>query len=328
MSAGTSLFSDRTRRRWELAEQQVRASSDQAPHAGGMLLRQTRRLQGIGREGVRMGHLPHGQPAGLPHGQLDGRPEGQAECWPGQATANASAGARNALVRATGRRNSYPYRNGNWSNAQLQGALRVYDHGTSVNGAAAMFDIPRTTVRVHLAGTVLSRKRGAAPVLTDAEEQQLVQYLISMQNLDFPLTISQLKLKVAMITQGRDMPFTNGIPGPGWLRWFRRRHPELSLRLAQGLDSKRARSLSAVNVNSFYENLSCLYDAHNYSPFHIWNCDETGVQAGHNGGAYVLAKTGTRSVHQVVPNEREWLTCINAAGESIPNFYIFRGKRF
>jgi hypothetical protein len=22
------------------------------------------------------------------------------------------------------------------------------------------------------------------------------------------------------------------------------------------------------------------------------------------------------------------LTCINAAGESIPNFYIFRGKRF
>jgi hypothetical protein len=182
-----------------------------------------------------------------------------------------------------------------------------------------------------LAGTILSRKRGAAPVLADAEEQQLVQYLISMQNLGFPLTISQLKLKVAMITQGRDTPFTNGIPGPGWLRSFRRRHPELSLRLAQGLDSKRARSLSAVNVNSFYENLSCLYDAHNYSPSHIWNCDETGVQAGRNGGAYVLAKTGTRSVHQVVPDEWEWLTvltCINAAGESIPNFYIFRGKRF
>jgi hypothetical protein len=145
-----------------------------------------------------------------------------------------------------------------------------------------------------LAGTILSRKRGAAPVLADAEEQQLVQYLISMQNLGFPLTISQL-------------------------------------RLAQGLDSKRARSLSAVNVNSFYENLSCLYDAHNYSPSHIWNCDETGVQAGRNGGAYVLAKTGTRSVHQVVLDEREWLivlTYINAAGESIPNFYIFRGKRF
>jgi hypothetical protein len=45
----------------------------------------------------------------------------------------------------------------------------------------------------------------------------------------------------------------------------------------------------------------------------------------------VLAKIGSHSVHQVIPDEREWLTvltCINAAGESIPNFYIFRGKRF
>jgi hypothetical protein len=45
----------------------------------------------------------------------------------------------------------------------------------------------------------------------------------------------------------------------------------------------------------------------------------------------VLAKVGSQNVHQVVPDEQEWLTvltCINSAGESIPNFYIFRGKRF
>jgi hypothetical protein len=89
-----------------------------------------------------------------------------------------------------------------------------------------------------------------------------------MQNLGFPLTISQLKLKVALLTEGRDTPFTDGIPGPGWLQWFRIRHPELSLRMAQGLDAKRARSLCAENVHNFYENLSCLYDAHNYSPSH------------------------------------------------------------
>jgi hypothetical protein len=55
------------------------------------------------------------------------------------------------------------------------------------------------------------------------------------------------------------------------------------------------------------------------------------MQAGRKGGAFVLAKTGSRNVHQVIPDEREWLTiltCINAADESIPNFYIFRGKRF
>jgi hypothetical protein len=60
-----------------------------------------------------------------------------------------------------------------------------------------------------------------------------------MQDLGFPLSISQVKLKVAMITQDRDTPFTDGIPGPSWLHWFKRRHPELSMRMAQGLDAKR-----------------------------------------------------------------------------------------
>jgi hypothetical protein len=44
-----------------------------------------------------------------------------------------------------------------------------------------------------------------------------------------------------------------------------------------------------------------------------------------------MAEGSSSSMHQVVPDEREWftiLTCINVAVESIPNFYIFRGKRF
>jgi hypothetical protein len=120
-----------------------------------------------------------------------------------------------------------------------------------VNGAATLYDIPRTTFRAHLTGTVLLRKRGATPVLTAAEEEQLVLYVIAIQNLGFPLFISQLKLKVVTMTQGRETPFTNGIPGPSWLRWFKKRHPEQSLRLAQGLDAKWARGLSTENVRSF-----------------------------------------------------------------------------
>jgi hypothetical protein len=126
------------------------------------------------------------------------------------------------------------------------------------------------------------------------------------------------------------MPFTNGILGPGWLQWFRRRHLELSLRLAQGLDAKRARSLCPENVQTFYGNLKSLYEKYDYPPSQVWNCDESGVQAGQNGGAYVLAVKGYRSVHQTIPNKREWLTiltCINVSGQSIPNFYIFQDKR-
>jgi hypothetical protein len=71
--------------------------------------------------------------------------------------------------------------------------------------------------------------------------------------------------------------------------------------------------------------------AKDYEPSHIWNCDESGAQAGRNGGGRVLAKRGVRSVHSIIPKEREWLSvlvCVNAAGFHIPSFYIFRGKSF
>ena len=45
----------------------------------------------------------------------------------------------------------------------------------------------------------------------------------------------------------------------------------------------------------------------------------------------VIAKTSAKRVQSIVPNQREWLSvlvCVNAAGQSIPSFYIFRGKRF
>ena len=45
----------------------------------------------------------------------------------------------------------------------------------------------------------------------------------------------------------------------------------------------------------------------------------------------VIAKTGAKRVQSIVPNQREWLSvlvCINAASQSIPSFYIFRGRRF
>ena len=42
------------------------------------------------------------------------------------------------------------------------------------------------------------------------------------------------------------------------------------------------------------------------------------------------AKRGSKSIHSMVPNEHEWLTVltyINTVGQSIPGFYIFKGKR-
>jgi hypothetical protein len=200
---------------------------------------------------------------------------------------------------------------------QLAATLRVVDQGVAVGTLASHYQIPRSTLCSHVTGLSRGRKRGKVPILTVDEEQQLMDYIIQMQGLGFPLSLSQLKLKVALITQERTTPFVHGILGAGWLRWFKRRHPELALKLAQGLDTNLARGLCLANINTFYNNLSELYERYKYPPSNIWNCDESGAHAGQNGGAYVLAKCGSHIVHSVIPNEREWLTvltCINASG--------------
>jgi hypothetical protein len=215
-----------------------------------MLLRQTQRQEAFWREGLRMAGMPANRqeqmalPQHAPIGWVGlaadtalvgagsctacvGGASGTACAGAGSYTARAGGGWGSTYVAAAileqrghrGRRHPQPLQNGNWTNAQLEGALCAHDQGFSVNGAATLFDIPRSSFRVHLTGTILSRKRGVG------KEDQLVQYVTGMQNLGFPLTISPLKFKVAIITQGRDIPFTSGIPGPGWLRWFREKAP-------------------------------------------------------------------------------------------------------
>jgi hypothetical protein len=184
---------------------------------------------------------------------------------------------------------------GNWTDQQLATTLQAVDQGVAVGTVASHYEIPRSTLRSHVTGISRGRKRGKAPLLTVDEEQQLMDYIIQMQGLGFSLSFSQLKLKVTLITQERATPFVYGIPGACWLRWFKRRHPELALRLAHGLDTNRARRLCPANINTFYSNLSELYERYKYPPSNIWNCDENGAQVGWNGGAYGSSQT--------------WITC-------------------
>ena len=69
---------------------------------------------------------------------------------------------------------------------------------------------------------------------------------------------------------------------------------------------------------------------HNYRENSIWNVDESGYQANQNMLEKGFAKRRVRGIHQILSNEREWLSvlsAINANGDSIPNYYIFKEIR-
>ena len=224
-------------------------------------------------------------------------------------------------------------KNGNWTDEQLQKALSaIIDDGMKIREASRIYNIPATSLRNHLWGTTSGRHRGICPSLKEDEENKLVDFIFKMQDIGYPLTPTDLRVNVAQATQARQTPWSaSGLPGSGWLRGFRRRHPEISLRKSQELAVARARNMCPTIVASFYANLEYLYTTYNYPESHIWNCDESGVQATKNGGATVLAKRGSKLVNSITPDQREHisvLSCINAAGGKIPNFYIVKGKYF
>ena len=171
-------------------------------------------------------------------------------------------------------------KNGNWTDEQMRCAIAAVDDGVSFRKAAEDNHIPLTTLRDWYQGRTRSRMRGRKGVLTADEESQLVQYLIKMCDAGYGLSPNALKMKVYEITKSRSTPFWDGIPGSGWMRWFRIRHPELTIRAAQTLETARAKSLCPENVATLYNNLEELCRLHHYPPHRIWNCDESGAQAG------------------------------------------------
>jgi hypothetical protein len=73
-----------------------------------------------------------------------------------------------------------------WTNGQLQLALAAQERGVPVHAVAAAFDIPRSSLRNHLLGISTSRKRGAKAILTQVEEQQVVEYVVRCKRQGFP----------------------------------------------------------------------------------------------------------------------------------------------
>lgn len=107
------------------------------------------------------------------------------------------------------------------------------DKGTCITSAIDFCEISCSTLRSHVQGITLDRKKGKASVLIPLEEGKLVTYLHEMINCEFSLTWLQLKIKVVSLVQdGCETPFKDGIFGNGWIWWFLNMHLEILLKSA------------------------------------------------------------------------------------------------
>ncbi len=78
----------------------------------------------------------------------------------------------------------------------------------------------------------------------------------------------------------------------------------LSFCVVQGLKIGHTKGFCLNNVATFYDNLQRAYDLHNYDVSKIWNCDEFSAQVDRNGGALVLTKARSKSMHSITPKKK------------------------
>ena len=153
-----------------------------------------------------------------------------------------------------------------------------------------------------------------------------------MQQIAMCITLNMLRytIQTILLNAPRQHPFRDGIPGDKWWALFKKRHPEIVLRCAGGLELKRTLGFTRKTTTDFYNLLESIYNTENYHPSHIWNADETGVCAAEgNFSIKVIAKKGSKAVRRTIADNREWMsimTCISAIGSYIPNLYIFKRK--
>lgn len=169
-------------------------------------------------------------------------------------------------------------------------------------------------------------------------ELKLYEYLILCSKMFYGLTLTDCR------SLAYELGVKNNITVPetwsasrkastDWMKGFRQRFPELSLRTPEGCSLSRATGFNKFNVSTFFNKLEEVLKRHPQfaDGSRIFNLDETATTTVQKSQK-ILAQKGVKQVSKATSAERGTLvtTCciINALGNSIPPVMIFPRVNF
>jgi hypothetical protein len=111
-----------------------------------------------------------------------------------------------------------------WTNEALKAVLDVIKNGThSMKRANKSWNIPMSSFTHHLNGKTKAKR------CVYTRRRCNCDYMLSIQECGPSISLQQLKMKIAKITNARVTPFQNGISNNNWWYWFKCKHPKVNI---------------------------------------------------------------------------------------------------
>ncbi|GFO12204.1 transposase, partial [Plakobranchus ocellatus] len=167
----------------------------------------------------------------------------------------------------------------------LREAVKAVKNGQTIRQAAHNYGINKSSlwraVRNFSAGKSLVSLSEASQfrrIFSLEEEAVLVEYLLKASRIGFSLDTSTLKsLAIRNSKRVPDSWRTQKSAGKDWLKGFKSRHSQLSIRTPEPTSIARATAFNKTNVGPFFDKLKQLYEELSLTPERIYNVDETAL---------------------------------------------------
>lgn len=229
-----------------------------------------------------------------------------------------------------------------WDENAMQRAIRaVKDGEMGWLKASRTFNVPFTTLR-RRAADVNKRVKNVSKGLgrfsttfSPEQEKQILEHIKGLERRLFGITQKDLCVLVFDWAEANKIQHRfNKIKkraGWDWIKGFRRRHPEITLRRPENTSIARAMAFNKPNIAKFFESYQDLLEEHKFPPERMYNVDETGISTVQNPPK-VFAATGKKQVGTIAGAERgihvTVVCCTNPIGSYIPPTFIFPRKNW